>query len=115
MQHILRHRDEIWLTQPGEIAAHVEKLPPARCRGAGPEQPTPAAATRQPPRKPEYRSSASSDAHRWVPASAGTASRLDQSGQDRLEAGAATKRGSHTALRRVRWDHRYQSNIDIPA
>jgi allantoinase len=27
MQHILGHRDEIWLTLPGEIAAHVEKLP----------------------------------------------------------------------------------------
>jgi hypothetical protein len=25
MQHILRHRDEIWLTHPGEIAAHVER------------------------------------------------------------------------------------------
>ena len=27
MQHILRHRDEIWLTRPGEIAAHVAGLP----------------------------------------------------------------------------------------
>jgi hypothetical protein len=27
MQHILRHRDEIWLTQPGQIAAHVAQLP----------------------------------------------------------------------------------------
>ena len=25
MQHILRHRDEIWLTRPGDIAAHIEK------------------------------------------------------------------------------------------
>jgi peptidoglycan/xylan/chitin deacetylase (PgdA/CDA1 family) len=27
MQHILAHRDEIWLTRPGEIARHVEALP----------------------------------------------------------------------------------------
>ena len=27
MQHILRHRDRIWLTQPGEIAAHIQSLP----------------------------------------------------------------------------------------
>jgi allantoinase len=34
MQHILRHRDEIWLTQPGEIAAHVEKLPAGTVPGS---------------------------------------------------------------------------------
>ena len=27
MQHILNHRDRIWLTQPGEIARHVQHLP----------------------------------------------------------------------------------------
>ena len=27
MQHILKHRDRIWLTQPGEIARHVQQLP----------------------------------------------------------------------------------------
>ncbi len=27
MQHILRHRDRIWLTQPGAIASHVKSLP----------------------------------------------------------------------------------------
>jgi len=27
MKHILAHRDEIWLTQPGHIAAHVQALP----------------------------------------------------------------------------------------
>jgi hypothetical protein len=34
MQHILRHRDKIWLTQPGEIAAHVEKLPAGTVPGS---------------------------------------------------------------------------------
>jgi allantoinase len=34
MQHILGHRDEIWLTQPGEIAAHVAKLPAGTVPGA---------------------------------------------------------------------------------
>lgn len=27
-EHILRHRDRIWLTRPGEICRHVEDLPP---------------------------------------------------------------------------------------
>jgi hypothetical protein len=27
MQHVLKQRDEIWLTQPGEIARHVAVLP----------------------------------------------------------------------------------------
>ena len=27
MSHILKHRDEIWLTQPGRIADHVQALP----------------------------------------------------------------------------------------
>ena len=27
MQHILAHRDEIWLTQPGQIADHIASLP----------------------------------------------------------------------------------------
>jgi hypothetical protein len=34
MQHILRHRDEIWLTQPGEIAARIEKLPAGTVPGS---------------------------------------------------------------------------------
>ena len=32
-EHILRHRDRIWLTRPGEICAHVEKLPEGRRPG----------------------------------------------------------------------------------
>ena len=27
LQHIVAHRDEIWLTRPGEICRHVESLP----------------------------------------------------------------------------------------
>jgi hypothetical protein len=27
-QHILQHRDQIWLTRPRDICAHVESLPP---------------------------------------------------------------------------------------
>lgn len=27
-QHILAHREEIWLTRPGEICRHIESLPP---------------------------------------------------------------------------------------
>src|SRR5207249_3428808 len=27
LEHIARHRDRIWLTRPGEICAHVERLP----------------------------------------------------------------------------------------
>ena len=27
LQHILGYRDEIWLIQPGDIAAHIEKQP----------------------------------------------------------------------------------------
>jgi hypothetical protein len=34
MQHILRHRDEIWLTQPGAIAAHVASLPAGTVPGS---------------------------------------------------------------------------------
>ncbi|MEZ5857140.1 MAG: polysaccharide deacetylase family protein [Hyphomicrobiaceae bacterium] len=34
MQHILQHRDEIWLTQPGEIARHVAALPPGTVPGS---------------------------------------------------------------------------------
>ena len=34
MQHILKHRDEIWLTQPGQIAAHVAALPAGVVPGA---------------------------------------------------------------------------------
>jgi hypothetical protein len=27
LEHVVRHRDRIWLTRPGEICAHVEGLP----------------------------------------------------------------------------------------
>jgi hypothetical protein len=26
-EHILQYRDRIWLTRPGEICAHIERLP----------------------------------------------------------------------------------------
>jgi hypothetical protein len=34
MDHILRHRDQIWLAQPGEIAACVAKLPAGTVPGS---------------------------------------------------------------------------------
>lgn len=34
MQHILQHRDEIWLTQPGQIAEHVAAFPPGIVPGS---------------------------------------------------------------------------------
>jgi hypothetical protein len=34
MQHILAHRDEIWLTQPGRIAEHVAALPAGTVPGS---------------------------------------------------------------------------------
>jgi peptidoglycan/xylan/chitin deacetylase (PgdA/CDA1 family) len=34
MQHILAHRDEIWLTQPGRIAQHVAALPAGTVPGS---------------------------------------------------------------------------------
>ena len=34
MQHILHHRDEIWLTQPGDIATHIEKQPTGTVPGS---------------------------------------------------------------------------------
>jgi peptidoglycan/xylan/chitin deacetylase (PgdA/CDA1 family) len=34
MQHILAHRDEIWLTQPGRIAEHVATLPAGTVPGS---------------------------------------------------------------------------------
>ena len=34
LQHILEHRDRIWLTRPGEICAHVERLPRGVVPGA---------------------------------------------------------------------------------
>lgn len=34
MQHILSHRDEIWITQPGLIAEHVRALPAGTVPGA---------------------------------------------------------------------------------
>ena len=36
LTHILRHRDEIWLATPGQIAAHVESLPPGTVPGSAP-------------------------------------------------------------------------------
>jgi len=34
MQHMLKHRDRIWLTQPGEIARHVAALPAGTVPGS---------------------------------------------------------------------------------
>ena len=34
MAHIMKHRDQIWLTQPGRIAEHIQKLPPGTVPGA---------------------------------------------------------------------------------
>ena len=34
MQHILKHRDRIWLTQPGEIARHIQQLPAGTVPGS---------------------------------------------------------------------------------
>jgi hypothetical protein len=28
VEHILRHRDRVWLTRPGEICEYIEGLPP---------------------------------------------------------------------------------------
>ena len=33
-EHILEHRDRIWLTRPGEICAHIESLPPGVVPGS---------------------------------------------------------------------------------
>jgi peptidoglycan/xylan/chitin deacetylase (PgdA/CDA1 family) len=33
LEHILEHRDEIWLARPGEICAYVETLPPGTLPG----------------------------------------------------------------------------------
>ena len=34
LRHIADHRDDVWLTQPGDIAAHVKSLMPAWSQGA---------------------------------------------------------------------------------
>jgi allantoinase len=34
VDHILRHRDRIWLTRPGDICKHVESLPPGIVPGS---------------------------------------------------------------------------------
>jgi peptidoglycan/xylan/chitin deacetylase (PgdA/CDA1 family) len=34
MQHILAHRERIWLTRPGDIAAHIQSLPPGTVPGS---------------------------------------------------------------------------------
>ncbi|MGE0224179.1 MAG: polysaccharide deacetylase family protein [Acetobacteraceae bacterium] len=34
MEHILKHRDRIWLTRPRDICAHVESLPPGTVPGS---------------------------------------------------------------------------------
>ena len=28
VEHILRHRDRVWLTRPGDICEYIEGLPP---------------------------------------------------------------------------------------
>jgi allantoinase len=35
MQHILRHRSEIWLTTPGAIASFCARLPAGTLPGSG--------------------------------------------------------------------------------
>ena len=35
IEHIVRQRERIWLTRPGEICRYVETLPPGRCPAAG--------------------------------------------------------------------------------
>lgn len=32
-EHILKHRDKIWLTRPGDICTHIESLPPGTVPG----------------------------------------------------------------------------------
>jgi hypothetical protein len=34
LEHILARRHEIWLTQPGKIAAHIQALPPGIVPGS---------------------------------------------------------------------------------
>ena len=34
MEHILKHRDRIWLTRPRDICAHIESLPPGIVPGS---------------------------------------------------------------------------------
>jgi peptidoglycan/xylan/chitin deacetylase (PgdA/CDA1 family) len=34
VQHILSHRDQLWLTRPGEICAYIESLPPGIVPGS---------------------------------------------------------------------------------
>jgi len=34
IEHILQHRDQIWLTRPGDICAHIESLPAGTVPGA---------------------------------------------------------------------------------
>jgi len=36
LQHILEHRDRVWLTRPRDICAHVESLAPGVVPGSGP-------------------------------------------------------------------------------
>jgi hypothetical protein len=33
-EHILKHRDQIWLTRPGDICTHIESLPAGTVPGA---------------------------------------------------------------------------------
>ena len=33
-EHILQHRDQIWLTRPGDICTHIESLPAGTVPGA---------------------------------------------------------------------------------
>ena len=35
VRHILRHRDELWITTPGEIARYCESLPKGTIPGSG--------------------------------------------------------------------------------
>jgi len=34
IEHILAHKDKIWLTRPGEICSYIEKLPAGTVPGS---------------------------------------------------------------------------------
>jgi len=36
IEHVLKHRDDIWLTRPGDICAHIERLPAGIVPGSAP-------------------------------------------------------------------------------
>ena len=34
IEHIVKHRERVWLTRPGEICRHIESLPPGVVPGS---------------------------------------------------------------------------------